>query len=192
MNYKCPRGNSEALYCFNRIWHEFALNFLQNIFIYCVVKLLTLRSNSLNSTIERARRSSLVLLSLAGAMCITGCGEDLGFEVAPVTGTVTQGGASMVNAYVEFWPVNGNRPSLARTDSNGLYELEYSRTVKGAAVGLHSVKIGTGGELDTSDPESRRDIPMKEYLATEAEVKANTKNRLDFEVPVEAPKKKSK
>lgn len=129
------------------------------------------------------------LLVVFGAF-MEGCGsEDLGFEVAPVTGLISQSGSPLANAFVEFWPVNGNRPSLAQTGPDGRYEMVYNPEVKGAAVGLHTVKIGTEGVLDPSDPEGRTDLPRKELLVVEAEVKPGVRNTLDFEVPVQGDKK---
>ena len=74
-------------------------------------------------------------------------------ELGLVTGTVTLDDEPLVGAKVTFEPVNPERPeggriaaSFARTDSSGVYSLNYLRDVKGAAVGKHKVMIQAPGK----------------------------------------------
>jgi hypothetical protein len=58
-----------------------------------------------------------------------------------VSGRITKGGRPVSNAVVQFYPEKG-RPSSARTDSDGHYELEFSEDIpKGAVPGKHKVSL---------------------------------------------------
>ncbi len=137
--------------------------------------------------------SRMFWLSLFLAIgALSGCGGDgLDFQVAPVNGIVLQEGSPLVNGYVEYWPVDGKRPSLARTNDQGQFELSYNSDVKGAAVGMCSVKIGTGGIPDPNDPDGRTDLPKKELLVQEIEVVAGD-NMHEFDVPLSGANRKKK
>ncbi len=75
----------------------------------------------------------LLLLTLAG------CGSGPG--IVKVTGTLTYKGNPVTNAYVDFLPVDGQRPSWGETDSQGRFSLEYDSKTKGAVVGKHKVSV---------------------------------------------------
>ncbi len=80
------------------------------------------------------------LVAIAISQCV-GCFDqgdrpDLG----EVTGVVTLDGEPLANASIAF-TMEGFRPSVGHTDSEGKYELIYIRDTKGAAVGTHTVRI---------------------------------------------------
>jgi hypothetical protein len=83
-----------------------------------------------------------ILVACCGAVVFScgGCGPK-GPDVVKVTGTITKGGRPVSNMVVQFYPEKG-RPSAARTDDNGFYELEFSEAVpKGAVPGKHNVSL---------------------------------------------------
>ena len=61
-------------------------------------------------------------------------------EFGTVSGTVTLDGEALEDAVVHFQPEHG-RTSIGITDSDGEYQLDYTRDRKGAEVGKHTVKI---------------------------------------------------
>jgi len=117
-----------------------------------------------------------------------GCGGE-SVDLGSVSGQVLQGGQPLGNAWVEFFPEFDGRPSAGRTDGSGNFELSYAGHKQGARIGKHTVKIGTGGYLDPSDPEGRRDVPrvlLFEQAGTEVK---SGKNTFQFEVPAATTKK---
>ena len=85
---------------------------------------------------------------IAFLLSLTGCG---GGDLGSVTGTITLDEAPLSDALVMFNPIEGGRPSAARTDTAGKYELVYNRDKKGAEFGEHIVEITTGDELVQDD-----------------------------------------
>lgn len=119
----------------------------------------------------------------AASLGIVGCGGDTGPKPPPlgkVTGVVKLNGQPVKNASVNFYPDNA-RPSSARTDDQGRYELVFNENLKGAAVGTHLVKISARdaqpekGNLET--------IPIKynDKSDLKREVKAGD-NTFDFDL----------
>ena len=82
---------------------------------------------------------------------IFGCGGG-GPQVAPVKGRVTLDGRPLEHADVMFQPAGSQRPSVGRTDAEGLYELVYKRGQPGAIVGEHTVRINVSPELVANPP----------------------------------------
>jgi hypothetical protein len=101
-------------------------------------------------------------------------------DLAPVTGTVTRGGAPLAKATVVFTSEAGDQVSFGPTDDAGNYKLVYNGSYPGAAVGTHRVVIKSN--TDGPPPPNWRDpIPAK-YNA-KSELKADvTKgpNKIDF------------
>jgi len=64
-----------------------------------------------------------------------------------VTGKVTLGGQPLAGAMVMFTPIEDGTPSAGRTNEAGEYNLVWAqqrrRTIEGAQIGEHSVKIST-------------------------------------------------
>ncbi|MBN9523878.1 carboxypeptidase regulatory-like domain-containing protein [bacterium] len=123
-----------------------------------------------------------VALAAAVGFLVVGCGRDVG----EVSGKVTLGGKPLPGAWVTFQPENGARPSVARTDDSGRYELVRTEKVKGAAVGKHKVSITTSGESDDEGKKSQvvaEKVPARYNVKSELvrEVKAG-RNKIDFDL----------
>ena len=136
------------------------------------------------------RRSPLlipVFTAASALLAAAGCNSDAP-EVAPVEGTVTLDGQPIEGAMVRFSPVAGGRPSAGRTDSDGWYELVYSREMNGALPGEHVVRISTyvEGDPESGDEGVPERIPAKYNLDSELkrEVKADD-NVIDFKLDSE-------
>lgn len=113
----------------------------------------------------------LCLLVMVG---VSGCG---GSGFGDVSGIVTLDGEPLENALVQFKPEQGPRPSQARTDGEGFYELNYTRSQSGAVTGMHEVIISTYDE-DAGRPEL---VPMKYNVDTELTVEVEEgHNQVDF------------
>jgi hypothetical protein len=118
--------------------------------------------------------SGVMLIAITA---LAGCGS--GPKLGAVSGKVTQGGKPVPNLWLVFSPHEG-RPSHARTDQNGNYEMAYIAQ-NGVVVGPNHVKIGSGGETDArGNPLS----PAKELLSQEVDVQSGS-NTFDFEIPVQ-------
>lgn len=97
-------------------------------------------------------RRAFRAMTLFGAVAAIGCGgapadtPDLGV----VSGTVKLDGQPLGDATVSFSPESG-RTSTAITDEAGEYELEYTASLKGAKIGMHSVTITTFVEAEDPD-----------------------------------------
>jgi hypothetical protein len=81
----------------------------------------------------------LAALSLL-APALIGCGRGNYPEVATVTGVVLLDGKPLEGAEVTFAPREG-RSSTGLTDHAGKYALSYTKKVRGAVLGQHTVKI---------------------------------------------------
>jgi hypothetical protein len=131
-------------------------------------------------------RSSVILLVLL-MIPLAGCGSG-GPQVAPVTGTVTLDGKPLPNAEVVFAPVDGGRPSTARTVDGGQYELLFKRGQPGASVGPHTVRIWISTEVVKNPPK----IPAR--YDSQSELKRDVKsgeNVFDFNIESEAESSKA-
>ena len=80
-------------------------------------------------------------------LTLLGCDRSDMPDTGRVTGTATLDGVPLASARVSFTPTTA-RPSYGTTDADGRYELTYIRDTKGAAVGEHTVRITTGGEVE--------------------------------------------
>ncbi|MCC9641278.1 carboxypeptidase-like regulatory domain-containing protein [Rhodopirellula sp. JC740] len=82
--------------------------------------------------------------SLAALALMTGCGSDLP-PIGEVSGLVTQDGKPVEGVAIEFVPVEGGRPSMAVTDSEGRYSAMYTADTDGALVGKHKIRYEVNG-----------------------------------------------
>jgi hypothetical protein len=84
-------------------------------------------------------------LTMALLLVLVGCleapeGDNPPAEMGKVTGTVTVGGQKYAGITVIFDPKKGGGGSMAETDKEGHYELEYGGGgLKGAVIGEHQV-----------------------------------------------------
>lgn len=105
-------------------------------------------------------------------------------ELGYVEGTVTMDGKPVANATVIFQK-SGARPSAARTDEDGYYEMVYTDEVNGVALGTHKVFISTASEGDADQDIARQKetVPAKYNNASEltADVVAGSQV-LDFKL----------
>ena len=114
---------------------------------------------------------SAILVALA-----VGCGgpnlPDLGY----VTGTVTMDGHPLQGAEVMFMISGGEgRPSVAVTDTNGWYQMQFAGAAKGVLLGTHQVYISKRAEPAEGEE-------AVEYSAALVPAKYNTESELTFEV----------
>src|SRR5438552_10024537 len=80
----------------------------------------------------------LLTVALAVALALgSGCGGPL----VSATGRVTYKGEPVPSLLVQFWPVDGQRMSVANTDADGKFTLSYSRTEPGVLRGEHVVTL---------------------------------------------------
>jgi hypothetical protein len=70
---------------------------------------------------------------------LPGCGPS-GPKIVKIEGTVTRDGKPLKGFQVHFDPEHG-RPSVAKTDEQGHYALDYTPKIKGAVVGKHKVYV---------------------------------------------------
>lgn len=126
--------------------------------------------------------SGLELPLVAVALLIAGCGGPT--NVGVVTGVVTLDGQPLEEARVTFQPREGS-PSAGTTDASGRYELRYTRSVKGAAVGEHEVSISTfrAGNPSAEPPVERQPERVAARYNRRTELKAVVRpgrNQVDF------------
>jgi len=85
-------------------------------------------------------RNFILVLSVL-LLCFCGCPSPSG-NIGWVDGVVTLDGDPVAGATVRFFPESG-RASSGKTDTNGYYELRYTRSEMGAIIGKHKVTIST-------------------------------------------------
>jgi len=92
-----------------------------------------------------------MMVCLAVAGCLVGCGAQDGAPLGTVTGTVTLEGKPVEGVTVQFQPEQGV-PSYGTSDEEGKYELAYVGPKMGAEVGRHTVQLSYTGEDSSGDP----------------------------------------
>lgn len=87
---------------------------------------------------------SLVCFALVAVIGSLGCSGSPGDmpEIGLVSGIVTIDGVPKAGLNVTFQP-EGGRPAIGQTDSDGRYELTYSREAQGSKIGKNLVTIST-------------------------------------------------
>lgn len=126
--------------------------------------------------VRRVRSFGLLLT----ALLLTGCGG-AGVELIDVAGVVTLDDKPLPKALIIFTPVasdsGSGRPSIAETDANGAYKLEYSTEHSGVRPGQYRVTISTYREQTMDNLE--RVTPRAPELVPEV---YNTKSTLTADV----------
>ncbi len=110
-------------------------------------------------------------LSLSGMLCLAfvmcpGCGSS-GPPLAPVTGTVLLDGNPVAGLLVEFQPIQNGRPSMAYTDQQGRFKLQFTKSRWGAMPGEHRVMVSYERDPDAETPQPKVKIPKRYNEATE-------------------------
>ena len=127
---------------------------------------------------------------------LVGCGGS-GFELAPVSGSVTLDGKPLQKATVIFEPkavegtVNAGPVSSGRTDAEGKFTLKTPDGRTGAVVGDHTVKVwtaeeelkGTGGAEGEVSDGSGDDIYSGAGNGEKAPARYNANSELKKTVP---------
>jgi hypothetical protein len=90
----------------------------------------------------------VVSAALVG-LWLPGCGSG-GLDLGEVKGRLSLDGTPLGGATIAFAPEGGGRTSLAVSDDDGSYRLEFTADKPGALVGKHKVTITTyeAGEVD--------------------------------------------
>jgi hypothetical protein len=119
-----------------------------------------------------------LLMGLAAACLLAGCGKGDRPELGYVSGKVTMDDKPMADVWVMFNPQGGGRTSIGRTDQDGEYELMYLEGAKGANFGTHKVVIVTFNEDEAEEMRSSTGEPIKEPIPAQY----NTQTTLTAEV----------
>lgn len=85
-------------------------------------------------------------------------------ELGQVSGVVTLDGQPLSRAKISFDPISGGRSSMAVTDDQGRYELEYAIQTPGAKVDRHNIRVSTEwdeGEASSGSKPTKETIPQK-------------------------------
>jgi hypothetical protein len=139
----------------------------------------------------------LLVLGFLGALAV-GCSRTPA-NVATVKGKVTLGGQPLPDATLIFTPTTPGSPSAGRTNAGGEYELVYTREIKGAEKGEHSVSISTyqSATDDPPAPELPEKVPFA-YREGDKKLKATVnpgRNEINFDLepgPINPPQPKGK
>lgn len=121
------------------------------------------------------------LIALLAVGCGSGAPSDQP-DLGTVTGKVTLDGAPLPNATVTFQPDSG-RASRGTTDENGMYELTYSRSTRGAKIGDHTVSVTTA-QVDADGKVSQEEKVPTAYQGGESMLKKSVKSGSN-DIPLE-------
>ena len=110
-------------------------------------------------------------------LTILGCSRSHQPPLGLVSGTVTLDGVPLANAIVRFTPAGPGRTSEGISDNDGHYRLLYLRTIPGANIDRHTVRITTASEENGG----RELLPPRYHSRTELEARVvSGSNDLDF------------
>lgn len=131
----------------------------------------------------RTFKQSLILLFLVS---ITGCfGASAETpQLGQVAGTVKLDGSPCGNLFVAFEPEQGRR-SVATTNQDGHYELEFASNIKGALPGKHKVIITAIAPEADSQPSSSSTVAIPDKYNSKTSLSADVasgKNEINFEL----------
>lgn len=84
---------------------------------------------------------------------LIGCGNT---GIVFVSGTLTYKGKPVTNAFINFVPTDGGRPSMGETGPSGKFTLTYDPQTKGAKTGKHKVFVTHNAVADAG---KEGDIP---------------------------------
>jgi hypothetical protein len=149
--------------------------------------------------ISASARASLSICFVS-LLVLSGCSRRPK-NVAPVTGKVTLGGQPLAGAMITFAPTTPGSSSIAKTNENGEYTLQYAHGIQGALIGDHVVSITTRQEGDPGAKPPVPDVPEKVpyvYRSGAQQLKATVNagpNTIDFDLkpgPAEPPQPKGK
>jgi hypothetical protein len=115
------------------------------------------------------RRSALLLLLIAG------CGDSLGYKLAPVKGTVKLDGTPLGGAHVEFVPEGQTTGigAIGVSEADGSFKLNNKHGGVGAAPGEYRVVVSIpgqpgGGAAAAADPGAAKSVSDKKVPAVYA------------------------
>jgi len=138
----------------------------------------------------RVRAGPIVMLLYLAAAVAIGCTKKGGLATAPVSGKVTYRGKAVPTGTVMFVPSEGPA-ATGEIGTDGTYKLTTCHPDDGAVIGKHKVTITALQGMGDALPEQRSPTPPPlipaKYLNDEtsgltAEVKAGTKNEVNFEL----------
>jgi len=126
------------------------------------------------------------------AIGLVGCGSE-GFELVPVSGTVTLDGQPLAGASVSFQPTGGGATpgpgSSAVTDASGKFQLKTSEATQrtGAVAGSHAVRISAAQDQrdasdDTQHPPAKDPVPAQYREGVPFTVPAGGTDKADFDL----------
>jgi hypothetical protein len=72
-------------------------------------------------------------------LVIVGCSD--GPRLVPVKGIATRGGKPVASLSITFFPADNSKPSTARTDDSGHFEMVHDRQAKGVVPGPNKVVV---------------------------------------------------
>jgi len=93
---------------------------------------------------------------LLSCLLLAGCG---GSGIVTVSGTLTYKGKPVTNAFINFVPADGGRPSMGETDASGKFTLTYDPQTKGAKIGRHKVFVTHNAAADAAKPDAIPGMP---------------------------------
>ncbi|MDR2757322.1 MAG: carboxypeptidase-like regulatory domain-containing protein [Planctomycetaceae bacterium] len=138
-----------------------------------------------------------LLILFVSVLLISGCLQNNGREIIPVTGTITKKGQPLVDVRIEFHKTDTGAMSFAETNSTGHFTLIHTHGKKGAEPGKYRVSVfqkgkpiplPTGVKLEDI-PEERRnqmspDVPItnSDKSPIEVEITENSPNEFNIDL----------
>lgn len=119
---------------------------------------------------HRRTRLAWLMFCVIGGSGLIGCRykqPPVNSNIAPVRGRITVNGKPDAGLQVYFHSAS-SRPSMAMTDENGNYELQYDPQQMGAAIGSHTVRI-TRNLRPVLDP--KPELPAKYNVDSDLKVR---------------------
>jgi len=111
-------------------------------------------------------KTMFACVMLAMALLLSGCGGNTMKGLVNVEGTVTLDGNPLPEGTVTFMPVdvsNGGSPSSGKIDSNGSYELQFSKSNTGIKPGTYVVTVNSWETVATMDAKGKA-VPGKSRI----------------------------
>jgi hypothetical protein len=118
----------------------------------------------------------------------TGCFQNRGEKVIPVTGTITQNGKPLANVRIEFSKIDTGAMSFAETDTEGHFTLTHTHGKSGAEPGKYRVSIFRKGKpIPLPAGKKPEDVPEEQRNATMPDVLITNSDKSPIEVEITKP-----
>jgi hypothetical protein len=125
------------------------------------------------------------LILFVSVLLISGCFQNSGAKVIPVTGTITKNGQPLAEVRIEFSKTDTGAMSFAETDTEGRFTLTHTHGKSGAEPGKYRVSVFQKGKpIPLPTGKKLEDIPEELRNQTSPDVPITNSDKSPIEIEI--------